>query len=206
MKKGDEIFISYQEEISNFSLFFIYGFVIEDNPFFKMEISLKLEECHPLYETKLDMIPDLENSFSFTKCLDSEFLSKILPFCRFLAFEGTPTEMVQECLKQNQKLQSTSSISDTDKFSGFLPKCISLQNEQNAWKIIFVIMEGLLKEYPTTVEMDIQMLKTLEMGSNARNCVIVVRDEKLLIAHWIKCAISAEKMLGEMLKDGNREQ
>jgi len=99
---------------------------------------------------------------------------ELFGFLRFIEFDDKNrlAELIQLCTATN-----AGSIKPTA-----LPK-ISVNNEKRALLRLKALMEERLSLYSTSLEQDVEMLKTQQLTENQRNIVMLRKGEKVVL-HW----------------------
>ena len=153
IKKDEEILIGYRKELSNFDLFFYYGFIYQPNPFDEVKFNLKMVLGDPFFTHKLSFVEDLDQNFNLISNLNHHTVKKFIGFCRFIQLNRKEVSNVYSIDFKNKLLKQK-------KFelwwlnNGHLPY-ISIQNETSTWIYILKLIGKALNKYPTTLKEDL---------------------------------------------------
>ena len=84
--KGDEVLISYAESVTNYEVFYTYGFMLENNPEDKALIQLCLDGNAPENQVKISQIEEFFylQTFEVKGNLNEEMSNRMIAFSRFI--------------------------------------------------------------------------------------------------------------------------
>lgn len=174
IQRGEEVMDSYGRKC-NYRFLLNYGFVNRDNDADEYPLQLALDPNDQYFLVKLGLAAGKESFTVRIMASTSErCFEELFGFLRFIEFDDKNrlAELIQLCTATN-----AGSIKPTA-----LPK-ISVNNEKRALLRLKALMEERLSLYSTSLEQDVEMLKTQQLTENERNIVMLRKGEKVVL-HW----------------------
>lgn len=178
IERGDQVYDSYGKKC-NSRYFLNYGFTVEDNDANEVPMKISLSEEDKLYSVKSNLLGNSKNkTIRVSEDLTEKNMVHFFSFLRFVNFKGDPMT-----LYKFQFQEGSAKRSDEDNEESYF-RCtnippISIENETQILNQIRDQCIVQLKNYPTSYEEDVKILKTRkDLTYNQRNCVIMRSSEK----------------------------
>ena len=174
IQRGEEVMDSYGRKC-NYRFLLNYGFVNRNNDADEYPLKLALDPNDQYYLVKLGLAARHESFTVRIMASTSErCFEELFGYLRFIEFDDKNRlgELIQMCTAT-----STGPFKPTA-----LPK-ISVNNEKRTLLKLKALMEARLSQYPTSLEQDMEMLKTQQLTENERNIVVLRKGEKVVL-HW----------------------
>eukprot|EP00753_Platysulcus_tardus_P017815 PLAT6552.1.p2 GENE.PLAT6552.1~~PLAT6552.1.p2 ORF type:complete len:605 (+),score=328.82 PLAT6552.1:124-1938(+) len=190
LEAGQQIYDSYGKKC-NSRFLLNYGFAVESNrdPDGKchneVRLLFKLHAEDPWRASKIGLLAGLrsERGIRVSMTYTDETTLEAFSFLRFINASDTELMMLPSM--------------EEDPDLGKDPiKPISIDNEIRCLEEMAALMERQLSRYPTTLEQDLEMMEKLEMGSNHRNAVVLLKGEKEVCHFYMELAAVAVPLLG----------
>ena len=174
--RGESICENYGQK-PNFRFLFYYGFVIEENILNAVYIDIFLEEKDPLLEIKRKMIG--VSNLKIQRCTFFNDFSQndnnlFFSLMRFICYKGEPTFLLEHLDPQPVDIINIKSTKRKVNLEHY-----SIENEILMHQKIILIVEQNLSKYKTTIEEDLQILKT-NLNFNQRNTRVLLKCDKQL--------------------------
>ncbi len=159
INKGDNLFESYGKK-NNYRYFVNYGFTVENNLYDEVAVA-----TNPLLQK---LISD--------GSIKEEMINYINTSCEIfqIGYNKNSAELQKMLKFVSEKCSKILNLED-----GISPPADQVYN------FIIIIMNNMLNGFDTSLEEDLQILKTYDLGFDMRNCVIQRIGEKKLLHHYI---------------------
>jgi histone-lysine N-methyltransferase SETD3 len=172
---GEEIFDSYGKKCN--SRFFVnYGFTLlnnqEDNRA-RLRIIMDKDCIDDAKQHKINMLGEQDKLMLV--CLQHQEKDTVELFSLLRILCGNKLELGKILLQQEKKEYSFNEIPP-----------VSVRNEEEVLKLLSKICERTLKEFPTSIADDKQLLsKSKNLTNNIRNCIVMRLSEKEVLKSYI---------------------
>jgi histone-lysine N-methyltransferase SETD3 len=171
---GLEIFDSYGKKC-NTRFLLNYGFIVDNNDSNEYPVTLELDESHPLFIEKLDILgSDFKRKFRLQENMLESQVIDFFSFLRFVYFDGD-IDKLYKILSDNKKITY-----DEINPQFYMISPISIENEKIILKKIEELMIHFLSKYTDVDE------EENENTFNVSNCLKMIAGEKKILKLYLQ--------------------
>mmetsp|Transcript_8899 Transcript_8899/g.28073 ORF Transcript_8899/g.28073 Transcript_8899/m.28073 type:complete len:665 (+) Transcript_8899:3-1997(+) len=190
---GEQVFISYGV-LTNPDLLITYGFVMTDNIYETVGLSVGLEEYDPLAEAKTDALKrrGLQRFADAHVTLDGEVEPQFVEALRVREVDvpkqpipDEPLPPPEEASAQQLRAASAKAIGEAEEAlrSTDFRNPVSGENEFRVYNTLVMNTEGLLRQYPTSLAEDLALLRGHRTLSRNAAMAVLLRVEIKRVLH-----------------------
>ena len=129
-----------------------------------------------------------EKKFKLVADLQKGVVLKFLSWLRFIVFDGdiqVLKKVINDFYKANKDEKNKPEwVSEMISRNELFVKPFDIQNETSVWKWIQVNVSAAQSFYPTTLEEDLEIVKSQEFTYNQRNCISLRIGEKKILKYF----------------------
>jgi len=199
IERGGHVYDSYGKKC-NSRFLLNYGFIVLENDGNEVALRVNYKNDDPCIKAKTTLLKEnpQPRTFRVMAQVEEENTVEFLNFLRFVNIRDNQTILEVMSIYENSRQN------DKDKEDGYKPQKtppLSLEIEQRVLEDCKAICLEQLKCYPTTLEKDLELLKTNTLTTNQRNCVLLRSGEKEILHELIKFSEICLPLLDMSLKE-----
>jgi histone-lysine N-methyltransferase SETD3 len=160
---GAQVFDNYGPK-TNYELLSTYGFLLEENPDDGMILQFQLKPTNLVHTIVEPLLQRVDPNYRSIKIRPNRIPVELLRVFRLASMEFSELERVADALQG---------------------KGVSLTNELRAYRAAISSLSSMLKSFNTTIEQDVEQLKSTELSNNVRNAIFLRKSHKEIITRNI---------------------